>query len=417
MSRIAVVVPTRNRADLAAAAVRSVVDQGVPGVAVVVSDNSTDQRESERLERLCATLDPDAIRLVRPPEPMAMVAHWQWALDTALAQTGAGHVAFLTDRMIFKAGELEPVIRLCRAHPGDVLAYNHDAVLDDEQPVRVRQEPWSGRLFRVRSDHLLFLSSRAVIHASLPRMLNCLVPRAVLESVAGRFGTVFASVSPDFCFAYRCLATVPSTLYYDKAPLVHYALPRSHGASVVRGVDSETRLDFVAQLGSAGMNFAAPVPEFQTIRNAILHEYAYVRAESGSDAFPEIDPRGYLAAIVEDLSQAESHEMRARMLDVLSDNGWVGAPKKRYDAAMLAIRVMFRGWDVVRLGSRLATRLVPVGPRFATSAEALAHVQRSPRPPETGLEHVPALFSRPGATTEIVGPATSEPTPRVPAPG
>ncbi len=49
---IVVVVPTRNRAQLAMNAVRSVLEQPVENVAVMISDNSTLESERDELSRL-----------------------------------------------------------------------------------------------------------------------------------------------------------------------------------------------------------------------------------------------------------------------------------------------------------------------------------------------------------------------------
>ena len=398
-SRVAIVVPTRNRADLAIRAVRSAVDQVGHTVTVIVSDNSTDPVAVERLRAACEGLGSDAVTFMRPPEPLAMPAHWQWALRRTLEDEDVGHVAYLTDRMVFKPGWLAELLAIVASRPADVITYNHDSVLDHARPIRLRLEPWSGLVVEIPSERLLRLSSSGVIHASLPRMLNSVVPRAVLDAVERRFGTVFASIAPDFCFAFRCLATVDHVLFWDASPLVQHGLDVSNGSTYERGVESSARRDFDEQLGATTMNYAAPVPEFETIRNVILHEYAFVREEAADgERFPPIDPRGYLAAIVEDLSLLESREVRSRMLDVLADTGWVGAPKRRLDAAMLMLRAMFLGWDVARAGSRVSARLRP-GAHFESSEAALAHAETTPRPREQGLGHLPAFadlsFSRP----------------------
>jgi hypothetical protein len=393
-ARIAVVVPTRNRSVLAARAARSVIQDAEGSVSLFVSDNSTDPGESEQLSGLCAELGEAAVAYLRPPTPLPMTKHWEWAAHEALERSGASHLVFLTDRMIFKPGAVSDLIAIAAEHPRAVVSYNHDTVLDHVHPIRLRLEPWSGLLVEIPSERLLFLSSRGVIHASLPRMLNCVVPREVLTAVEDLFGTLFASISPDFCFAFRCLATVDSVLFWDSSPLVQHGLDVSHGSTYARGVRSEARQDFAEQLGELKMNFAAPVPEFQTIRNAIIHEYSFVRAESGSDRFPPVDPRGYLAAVVEDLSMFESRKARRQMLDVLADNGWVGAPKRRYDAGMLMLRAMFACWDLARAGSRVVGRFAP-GAHFATTEEALAHAERSPRAREEGLAHLPAFADLP----------------------
>src|SRR6266536_1858589 len=128
-----VVVPTRNRTDPAIMAVRSVLDQAPEGVTVMVSDNSTSQGEADRLARFCAEADQGALKYVRPPDALPMPAHWQWALESALALTDASHVVYLTDRMLFKLDELTPILRLVGGHPGAVLSFNHDTLLDHER--------------------------------------------------------------------------------------------------------------------------------------------------------------------------------------------------------------------------------------------------------------------------------------------
>ena len=407
--RVAIVVPTRNRAVLTAMAVRSVIRDKEANVSLFVSDNSTDPAESERLSGLCAELGKEVVTYLKPPASLAMTEHWKWAAHEALEQSGASHLLFLTDRMVFKPGAVSDLLTIVAEHPNAVVSYNHDSVLDHMRPIRLLLEPWSGLLVEIPSVRLLFLSSRGVIHASLPRMLNCVVPRKVLTSVEDRFGTLFASISPDFCFAYRCLATVDSVLFWDFSPLVQHGLNVSNGSSYARGVQSDARRDFAKQLGETRMNFAAPVSEFQTIRNAIIHEYAFVRAESGSDRFPPVDPRGYLAAIIEDLSMFENRQARRKMLDVLANNGWVGAPKRRYDAGIMMLRLMFRGWDVARAGLRAFARFAP-GTRFATTEDALLHAERVPRAREQGLAHLPAFVdlpvSVPLARPSLIAPPT-----------
>ncbi len=297
---------------MACAAVRSVVEQAAGGVQVVVSDNSTDPLAADTVARFCAGFEDAAVRYIRPPEPLPMAAHWQWALRTVLDESPATHVAYLTDRMVMKRDELGGLLALAHAHVEHVISYNHDLVDDWLRPVSLHLYDWTARLFEVRAEHLLYLSSRAVIRPPLPRMMNSLVPRAVFDRLQERFGSVFDSISPDFCFTYRCLDTVDSILYYDKAILMQYGLDRSNGASYSRGDDAPDRLDFAAQLGRRQMNYAAPVPQFRTIRNAIIHEYCFVKDETGSDRFPEVDPRAYIAAMVEDFSQIENVELRGQ---------------------------------------------------------------------------------------------------------
>ena len=406
---IAVVIPTRNRAEMAVNAVASVLAQGDP-VRVFVSDNSTDAGEREVL---AARYDGDeTVTYMRPEEPLPMTAHWEWAMRRVLDGSDCTHVTYLTDRMCFKRDALGDLRSLTSDHSGKVITYNHDAVDDRVWPIALHQYPWSGKVLELNSAHLLWLSSRGVIRPPLPRMLNTLAPREALEQVAARFGSVFDSIAPDFCFAYRCLDLQDSILYYDKSLLIQYGLDRSNGASYSRGEQSRDRVDFEQHLGGRPMNFAAPVPEFQTIRNVMFHEYNYVRAESGSEKFPPVDPRAYMAAVVEDLSLIESPAVRGEMLDVLRDNGWSGGPKARYRAAVGAIGAGFRVWDVargaMRGGTALARRLLPERRAEAlrgagipvpaglvgheSTADAIEYAEQHPLPRTEGTEHLEPLL-------------------------
>jgi Glycosyl transferase family 2 len=419
-----VVVPSRNRPDTAAAAVRSVLGRAGSGVEVLVSDNSTDPGARARLEAFCAGLAREPVRYVRPPEPLPMPPHWSWALEQALEGSGASHVTYLTDRMVFKPDALAAVLSVVGEHPDRVVSYSHDTVDDRRLPAALHPYPWTGRLFEVDATHLLYLSSRGVIRPPLPRMMNCVVPREVLGQVRERFGGVFESISPDFCFTYRCLDLVDSIVYYDRTALIQHAMQRSQGASYSRGEDTRDRVDFATQLGETAMNNAAPVPDFHTIRNAIFHEYCFVKAESRSGRFPEVDPRAYMGAILEDFSQLENPDLRDEQLAVLRDTGWVGAPRRRYEAGVSAFGALLRGWSVARgatdavLG--LVRRLLRPGMAgalrriglpvptsligFASGEQAIEYAQAHPAPPAPDTGHIEQLFEPPGATRELPQP-------------
>jgi len=344
---LTVVVPTRNRPDLAVAAVRSLLEPEIAGMRVVVSDNSSEPGLRNELERACREWPSDQVTYVRPEASMSFTGHWEWALQRALEVTPATHIAFLTDRMVVKQGRLEGVLQTVAAHPERVVSYDHDRVEDASHPVRLLRCASTRKLFEVDARHLLQMSARVILSTSLPRMMNSIVPVGVIERVRERFGTVFDSVSPDFCFAFRCLAVVDNILFLDDAVLLHRALDRSNGASYARGVPSADSADFEKQLGRRPRNHAAPVPEFETITNAIVHEYCVVRAEARSPRFPEVDRPSYLAAIAQDLRGVEDPRIATLLRQQLAAHGWAdglqegavaddGRPRWRRRAARVA---------------------------------------------------------------------------------
>ena len=379
MNRILVVVPTRNRARLAQAAIASVLRQGVATL-ILVSDNSTNPAESEELERHCAGLHSAAVTYVRPEQPLAMTPHWEWALNRGLKLGGFTHVLFLTDRMVFKAHALVEIARVAALHPASVISYNYDRVDDDRQPVVLDQRDWTGRLFEIPSTQLLRLSAGAILPPCIPRPLNAVVPVEVLAAVRRRFGSVFTSFAPDYALAYRMLTVLDSILYYDVPALVHYAQGRSNGTTYSKGIASRDQVDFMANLGGAMHNAAAPVAAFHTATNPIFHEYGIAKAAAEPGRFPEIDRFQYLGMIDLDSRQIVNPELAKRTAALLRANGW--RRRDRFRWLLQRVAGYLRADPLGALAAALRRQR-----RFATVEAALEYANEHPRRARPNARH------------------------------
>lgn len=321
---LVVVVPTRNRAQLAMNAVRSVLEQPVENVAVLISDNSTFDSEREELAAFCEGLSDSRVRYVRPPEPLAMPAHWEWAIEQALALYQANHFSYMTDRMMVRNGALKEMVELGALYPQQVISYNLDRICDDAMPIRIEQYPATEKLLEVETLRLSQLFAQGVFHPGLPRMLNCIVPRAVFARMRKRFGNVFSSIAPDFNFCVRCLDVEDSILFFDKSPLFHYALNRSLGASATRPGITPEHADFTANLpvDNAIRNYATPIPSLITAVNAAFNEYLSHKQQTNSARFFEVDLQHYLAANALEVNEVRDPNQRAQMFGLLVEQGY-----------------------------------------------------------------------------------------------
>lgn len=299
-------------------AVQSVLAEGAPGRRVLVSDNSSDPAERAMLAKYCAQLPTGLVEYVATPTDMPMTVHWQWAMEQALQRGQESHLTYLTDRMVVKMGEQAALLSIAEDHPDRIITYNHDKVIDFGRPIRVEAAPWSGGVFEIDAAHLLRCSARGVLHACLPRMLNCIVPRTVLLDLRQQWGEIFSSTSPDFFFAYRALDMVGTILFYDKGCLTQYALDRSNGASYARGVASADSEDFQSKMDTT-QNWASPIPKLQTVPNAIFHEYCVVRHTSTSGNMPELDLSGYLAANRRAIADIQNGALGQEMIETLRE--------------------------------------------------------------------------------------------------
>lgn len=319
-----VVIPTRNRATIAMNAIRSVLDQRVENVSVMVSDNSTSESDRQALADFCLARSHEQIQYFNPPQSLSMSAHWEWAIEEALRTYPASHFIYLTDRMMFRKNALQEVVDLAAHYSDKVLSYNHDRIIDNATPIRVEQYPATEKLLEIDTRRLTWLLSQAIIHPAVPRMLNCIAPRAVLEKIRARFGTVFASFSPDFNFCCRCLEIEDSILFYDKAPIFHYALSRSNGASVTRGEMTGDTADFTNSVikEDSVVNSATPIPGLSTAVNYAFHEYCLFKRQTTSEKFPDLDRAKYLQANACELPEIVDSQLKAETLALLVANGY-----------------------------------------------------------------------------------------------
>jgi hypothetical protein len=401
-------------------AVESVLRAGVPGVTVVVSDNSTKPGERARLAEFCARQPAETVQYVRPDEELAMPAHWEWLWRTIKTTIAPDHVAYLTDRLVFTAGALTHLREVVARHPDQVVSYHWDYVKDISTPVELVQSQWTGRLLELDTRRLIELSSRGAFGNYLPRLMNCIAPTAIVDSIDRRFGDVFGSVSPDYRFAYRCLAVRDTILYLDRSCLIEHGMSRSAGAGYLRGTMNEDARNFASQLAVPRFG-ATPEPAFETVANAIFQEYCSVRAELGGDGFPPPDWRSYLGTNAISVDRIEEPGWRARMRELLAGHGWSRRDSARH-AAGLAAQIAYYftrhpgalGRSVKRQlwdrppGTPAAFLLPRVGlsagirdsMRFDSSAEAIAHAAAHPRPRTPYAWHVHQL-ERAGAVVAL----------------
>jgi hypothetical protein len=413
--KLTILVPSRNRADLGRRTVESLLAQRVEGVSVVVSDNSTDPRASKELAAACAGWAE--VHYMRAPGDLAMTDHWNWAFGELRESFAAPLVTMVTDRMVMRPDTLAKLLELTERRPGRVVSYNHDAVDDTVTPVRLHLQERSGRAFELNSEHILWRGSKMYFHPCIPRMMNCVVPTSVLEEVEARFGSLFASISPDHCFAFRCLDVVEEIVYWDACPLVHYALTRSNGAGYARGVQSAEVKDFQNHLGSVPMNASAPVPEFHTIGNAVVNEYCFVREESQTNRLRRLDEARYLGAMAREIGGLEDPALRARMRDLLDERGWRRWqwrywPARGRDALELAVRhpgpfarSAWRG-VVEHLPDAVSRRLGESERErgFATSEEALEYLMAGEMEAQALHLHLLPLITPSDSARELAAP-------------
>lgn len=378
---IAALIPTRNRADLALAAARSLLDQDCP-IEIFLSDNSSSPELA--LRDFCN--DEKGVHYLRPSRELSMPEHWDWGLSEVMRRSGATHITLHYDRKISKPREWGSVLVAAARWPDQLLSFSSDFVTIDPPPRRLWQPAWTGKLYSVTTARMAALIAASRIHdagQALPILSNCLVPRAVLLKIAERFGDICNSNSGDAPFVCRFLALYDRYLYYDRPIGVGYAPHRSAGMGYLRGGGGDFD-DYLKTWGDRKWLDRAPIPGVNLGHNMLFHEYEIVREQTG-DRLPPIDLEAYLRGLGDALQFKTDGAEREHLKRVLESHGWRGndvvvAPR----TMRLALRKFVRN-VLVRL--RLAPKQM-TGFSFPDDAAALRFALEHPLPPSNQRGHL-----------------------------
>ena len=297
-------------------------------------------------------------------------------MEQSIRLSEFSHATYLTDRNVFIKDSLADLQNIIAKYENKIVAYGMDAI--DDNPIRLRQLLWTGKVFKLSSKELLRFYADAVFVRSIPRMSNCFVPRDIFCKLYERDKYYFSSVSPDFNFACRCLEIVDSVLYYDKSLMVNYGERRSNGVNLLSGKFQKDATDFMNNLKTTNVCFDTPVNEIRLLTNAIMHEYFYARQANNSDKLPEMNSKKYLVSLIGNVSSYRQPEMKQNMLETLrSTLGW----KLHIYRLQGFLEAKFKGLQV-----RINDLLNPSSPYFRQSEfksvdEAIDYAINHPREP------------------------------------
>ena len=379
---IAVVIPTRNRPEIAIRAVRSLLDQDC-AIDIFLSDNST---SPDRLRTFAGT-EP-RVHYLRPSRELPMAEHWDWALQQAMASSDASHFTVHYDRKYSKPDHWGGAAAIAAQWPDRLITYPIDMIVDEPPPLRLWQASWTGRTFVVETAWVAALAAAGRVQEAghtIPVLSNCLVPRHVLESIIDRFGDLCVSIGCDSCFSVRFLALYDDYLHYDRALAVTFAAHRSAGLGFLSGGGRDFG-DFRRMWGDRPWLDASPVPGVNLGQNMYFHEYELVRRKTG-DRLPPLDLQGCLNHLGEALLWVRDGKRREVLYKTLEDHGWTGKPPPVLRRPLMdRLRDRMTAFRIGRFG--FVPRDISGSP-FPDDDVALRYALKYPRPRETSLDHLP----------------------------
>lgn len=331
--KIAIVMPTRNRPRYALAAIESLLSQTGCAFEVIVSDNSSSEADVRTVAEFCRAANDPRLIYIRPPEELDMAAHWDWALEQALVCSDATHFTIHYDRKIWKPKSLRLLAATGERYPERIVTYAADTAFPAPPFFVAGQFPVSGKLYEIRSAQVVRLSSRAMIREmtyAFPLLSNCITPRAVIERVRDRFGSICRSATPDAAFTYRFCAIEERFLHLDHSLVMMYGFEHSNALGYFRVDAGGSFGDFMKLWGSRPWLDAAPIPGLGLGHNVLFHEYGLVQRIVGDGLFPPIDRNAYLRELASGLAFIPDPSVKAEMRRVIEEHGWRGEEPSAY---------------------------------------------------------------------------------------
>lgn len=207
MPLFSIVIPTRNRPDLVKNAVASAAWQDRPDIEIIVSDNSTDADSLKAGEALAAAYASDPrIRIVRPPSPMNMPDHWEFATRHATGE----YLLILTDRFVMRPGTLDALERIVDSQNGrpELIVWNASAGYSDKTKLLYEARS-TGKVVVQKSIDVLrsfaalkYWQNATIGLNDLPRGLNSAISKSLVDKIRAEFGRMYFPITPDYTSAF-----------------------------------------------------------------------------------------------------------------------------------------------------------------------------------------------------------------------
>jgi len=195
--QFSIVIPTRNRPGLIEGAIRSALSQTRSDFELLISDNST----NDETQAVLKTFDDPRIRIIRPAHSMLMHDHWQFAMDHASGE----FITFLCDDDALHPRLLDIVARVIDSTGADVVTWRRCEYCFEDMPDMARRCHFR---FVAHTDNMFEIDGTDAIDAAyemritnndtVPRMLNCMIPRDLVRRAEDAQTPLFRPMAPDY---------------------------------------------------------------------------------------------------------------------------------------------------------------------------------------------------------------------------
>ena len=205
MTKVSIIMPTRNRAHLLSVALKSALGQTWQDLEILVSDNYCGNEETRTVFE--SFKDP-RLRYVRTDRLLAMHDSWEFALSHACGE----YVTVLSDDSYLLPYGVERAMAAIEKFQVDLAAWNSCTYYSPDWPQRylgnhldVARPPYKTSVLSSQDvlRQLFDLDPDSFIH--MPRFLNSICHRRLVAKVLQMQGRMFIPPCPDYSAAASLL--------------------------------------------------------------------------------------------------------------------------------------------------------------------------------------------------------------------
>lgn len=322
-----VLLPTKNRAEIVAGAIESVLAQSCGDFELIVSDN--DDSCIATRDSVARFSDP-RIRYFRTSGNLAMHENWENARRQATGQW----ILVVEDKQRLTPSALATLLPVCRAHPEAIVSYPPVLAFADQLPGP--QGPARQRRFTCEETVEHFCRFTPLFWDIFPRGLTSVTPRAMLDQIAASSptGMVFSWVNPDYAYGFQALSIAKEVIYLPEdiiyVPLsVGRAGKYSNGLAATRKEGPARRFFASLPISEDELLGDAPVRTIWLWVNPVLYDFRKFYRRPGHH--PQIDWVRYHAQCIHIILVGRewgadmSAEIRAVRTSLAHRGGWFTA--------------------------------------------------------------------------------------------
>lgn len=302
MAKVSIIIPTCNRAHLLRFALKSAVEQDYRNIEIVVSDNYS----IDNTEKIVKSFNSQNIVYIKTSKPLSMPDNWEFAL----AKASGEYVTCLTDDSYLLPYCISEALKDLDKFNLKVAVWKHCTYFDlnwlDPSRRNILYIP------RVTSKSYLLNSRKKLeelfndpggVPTTIPRALNSLCHRSVIEKVMSIQDRFFLPPAPDYTSAASILLNTENYLLIDQPYFIDGVTTSSIGAVGAFNLGESVR-EFVKEFDNKSENITfLGIP---TVISGIFSSLEEVR-KFYSDVCPEINKKALLCKMIDQLTKAQSN--------------------------------------------------------------------------------------------------------------